>query len=140
MAFAVIFAFLQEVDARRVEDDRVARQEQGLEYEPPPVKPEHPLRWPSGEPVLNLYDEVYETGETNEELPAGKKSKYDIGPFVYFSFVTLTTLGYGDITPRPNAARMLAVYEAVIGQLFIAVLMAMLLGMYLAQWRDGSEE
>ncbi|MGF1470068.1 MAG: potassium channel family protein [Sandaracinaceae bacterium] len=44
----------------------------------------------------------------------------------YFSFVTLTTLGYGDIVPVAPAARTLAVLEAVIGQLYVAILIAWL--------------
>ena len=45
---------------------------------------------------------------------------------VYYSFVTLTTLGYGDITPHSEGARMLAYVEALIGQLYVAVLLARL--------------
>jgi nicotinamide riboside transporter PnuC len=48
----------------------------------------------------------------------------------YFSFVTLTTLGYGDITPVGLVARQLAMAEAIVGQLFIAVAIAWLVGMY----------
>ncbi|HOI12935.1 MAG TPA: ion channel [Methanoculleus sp.] len=46
--------------------------------------------------------------------------------FIYFSFVTLTTLGYGDITPVTDQARSLAVLEMVSGTLYIAVLIARL--------------
>lgn len=57
------------------------------------------------------------------------------GPFsqtsaIYFSFVTLATLGYGDIVPRADIARGLAVVEGVGGQLFLAVLVARLVGLY----------
>ena len=51
----------------------------------------------------------------------------------YFSLVTLSTLGYGDITPVTPLARSLASIEAVIGQLYIAVLVARLVGMHIAQ-------
>ncbi len=44
--------------------------------------------------------------------------------FIYYSFVTLTTLGYGDITPVSDAARTLAWMEALIGQLYLAVMVA----------------
>jgi hypothetical protein len=43
---------------------------------------------------------------------------------LYYSFVTLTTLGYGDITPVHSVARTLAYLEAVVGQLYLAVLIA----------------
>lgn len=48
---------------------------------------------------------------------------------VYFSFVTLATLGYGDITPRTNIARSLAVLEALVGMLYIAIFMARLVSL-----------
>jgi voltage-gated potassium channel len=47
---------------------------------------------------------------------------------IYFSFVTLTTLGYGDITPVEPVARALAYTEAIVGQLFIAILIGTLVG------------
>ena len=49
---------------------------------------------------------------------------------VYFSFVTLATLGYGDIVPASLGARSLAVLEAVFGQLYLAVLVARLVSIY----------
>ncbi len=51
----------------------------------------------------------------------------------YFSFVTLTTVGYGDIVPVSNVARMLAAMEAITGTLFLAVLIARLVAMYSAE-------
>ncbi len=44
--------------------------------------------------------------------------------WVYFSFVTLTTVGYGDITPVARAARSLAMLEALVGQLYPAIIIA----------------
>ena len=49
---------------------------------------------------------------------------------LYFSFATLTTLGYGDISPLSPLARIWAVFEAVCGTLFLAVLIARLVGVY----------
>jgi Na+/H+-dicarboxylate symporter len=49
---------------------------------------------------------------------------------VYFSFVTLTTMGYGDILPATRISRMLAATEAVIGQIYLAVLVARLVSLY----------
>jgi hypothetical protein len=48
----------------------------------------------------------------------------------YFSFVTLATLGYGDIVPRTEVARGLAIVEGVGGQLFLAVMVARLVSLY----------
>jgi hypothetical protein len=44
--------------------------------------------------------------------------------FIYYSFVTLSTVGYGDLTPRSNVARTLAWLEAVTGQVYLAVVIA----------------
>lgn len=54
---------------------------------------------------------------------------------LYFSFVTMTTLGYGDIVPATDAARLLAAMEAFTGQAYIAVLVAKLVGQYAAAGR-----
>lgn len=51
---------------------------------------------------------------------------------MYYSLVTLTTLGYGDITPASGPARMLSAMQALIGQLFIAIVVARLVGLHLA--------
>jgi hypothetical protein len=48
--------------------------------------------------------------------------------FLYFSFVTLTTLGYGDLTPLGDLARMLAVVEALVGQLYLVTVVALIVG------------
>jgi len=49
---------------------------------------------------------------------------------IYFSFVTIATLGYGDIVPRSDVARGLAIVEGVGGQLFLAVMVARLVSLY----------
>ena len=49
---------------------------------------------------------------------------------LYFSFVTLATLGYGDIVPRSDVARGLAIVEGIGGQLFLAVMVARLVSLY----------
>jgi hypothetical protein len=53
--------------------------------------------------------------------------------FLYYSFVTLTTLGYGDIVPHSPLARSLAAIEALLGQIYLTVLVAALVGMHLSQ-------
>jgi ion channel len=67
-----------------------------------------------------------------EQIRPGMFSASDLsrGGAIYFSFVTLATLGYGDIVPRTDVARGLAVVEGVGGQLFLAVLVARLLSLY----------
>jgi len=51
----------------------------------------------------------------------------------YYSFVTLTTVGYGDIGPVSPVARSLAITEAIVGQLYLVVLVASLVGMFLSE-------
>jgi len=53
--------------------------------------------------------------------------------FLYFSLTTLTTLGYGDITPLSPFAQIWSTLEAVVGTLYIALLVARLVGMYQSQ-------
>lgn len=53
--------------------------------------------------------------------------------FFYYSFITLTTLGYGDITPLSVPANSLSLLEAVIGQIYLTVLVAKLVGVHIAQ-------
>ena len=50
----------------------------------------------------------------------------------YYSYVTLATLGYGDINPVSPQARSLAITEAIVGQLYLVVMVAGLVGLRLA--------
>ena len=52
---------------------------------------------------------------------------------VYLSFVTLTTLGYGDITPQGPAAEVLVMLEAIIGQMYVPVFVTYLLSVHIGQ-------
>jgi hypothetical protein len=53
--------------------------------------------------------------------------------FLYYSFVTLSTLGYGDILPVTGPAKALAYIEAIVGQLYLTILVARLVGLHIAQ-------
>ena len=53
--------------------------------------------------------------------------------FLYFSFITLTSVGFGDLSPLGQYARSFAVFEGVVGQLYLAILVARLVGAHLAQ-------
>lgn len=55
------------------------------------------------------------------------------GTMMYYSFVTLTTLGYGDIYPASDVTRILAMLEATLGQLYLVILVARLVGLYTSQ-------
>jgi hypothetical protein len=58
--------------------------------------------------------------------------------FTYFSFVTIATLGYGDITPLTAAACSLSILEAIIGQIYLVVVVAWLVGMFVSQSIAGN--
>jgi len=53
--------------------------------------------------------------------------------FMYYSFVTLTSVGYGDIIPAAPSARLLAAWEAIFGQFYMAVLVARLVAIHIAR-------
>jgi voltage-gated potassium channel len=57
--------------------------------------------------------------------------------FRYFSLMTITTVGYGDVTPVGSIARGFAALEAVVGQLFLVILVSWLVGMYVSR-RSGN--
>ena len=59
----------------------------------------------------------------------GRQSMNGFNAF-YFSFITLSTVGYGDITPLSRIARWLAAMEAMTGMLYVAVLIARLVSLY----------
>lgn len=62
----------------------------------------------------------------------GAGTAFTISGGIYYSFVTLATLGYGDILPRSDAARGLAILEAVAGQLFLCVMVAYLVSRHVS--------
>jgi voltage-gated potassium channel len=74
--------------------------------------------------VFNVFPGSFRMPDNSMAIQSGG-IKHDM---FYFSVVTIATLGYGDIVPVSNLARMLAVVEAIVGQFFVAVVVAMLIG------------
>ena len=68
-------------------------------------------------------------------IPSDQDSWQAYGTIIYFSFVTLTTVGYGDVVPIHPFARALSNLEAIIGQLYPATLLARLVAQELEQRR-----
>ena len=68
----------------------------------------------------------------------GVQSHFSLALAIYYSFVTLTTLGYGDIVPRGEVARGLTVLEAIMGQLYLAVMIARLVSLYVSRESKGN--
>ncbi len=79
---------------------------------------------------------IYTLGDGGTETTIRELKKP--GTLMYFSFATLTTLGYGDIVPRSEVSRMLTTVEAVTAQLYVAVLIARLVGLHIAGPADQS--
>ena len=66
-------------------------------------------------------------------LSISEGSSRDTFQYIYFSFVTITTLGYGDIAPLTHKAGSLVILEAVVGQIYLVVVVAWLVGMYVSR-------
>ncbi|RLB67880.1 MAG: hypothetical protein DRH08_02540 [Deltaproteobacteria bacterium] len=56
--------------------------------------------------------------------------------FFYFSLITMTTVGYGDMSPVSTAARTCASLEAILGQIYLTILVARLVGMHLVHQKE----
>ena len=78
-----------------------------------------------------LVDQLTPGGAFSFNTNAGPRSINGFNAF-YFSFITLSTVGYGDITPVSRIARWLAAMEAMTGLLYVAVLIARLVSLYSA--------
>jgi hypothetical protein len=76
-----------------------------------------------------LVDQLTPGGAFSFNTSRGAQSMNGFTGF-YFSFITLSTVGYGDITPVSQAARLLAAMEAMTGLLYVAVLIARLVSLY----------
>lgn len=69
------------------------------------------------------------------QLPGRESASH----FIYFSFVTLATLGYGDITPKTEFAQRLAITEAIMGQFYGSLVVAYLLSVYISYRIRGGD-
>ena len=63
------------------------------------------------------------------KITASSSPDFILSRLNYFSFVTLATVGYGDIIPASHQAQMLSVFEAITGQLYLAILIARFVGL-----------
>jgi hypothetical protein len=84
--------------------------------------------------VLFYYVEVISPGSFNAP-PFGSREQ-SIQDFLYYSFVTLTTLGYGDMFPLGPVAQTLSYLEAVSGTIYLAILVGALVGAFYARERE----
>ena len=77
-------------------------------------------------------------GMTAEEAGIAKDALFQ--EFIYFSFVTLSTLGYGDVLPANLIGQNWAAMEAMVGQFFIAVVIARLVSVYTVEEEEDARE
>lgn len=80
---------------------------------------------------------AFQPGAFHMTIPIEGRTTPDWTDLLYYSFVTLLTVGYGDITPATRHARSLSILEALVGILFIAVLISRLVSMYRPRGEDG---
>ena len=71
-----------------------------------------------------------------------QSGSHGLPDFAYFSYITMATVGYGDLTPTTGLPRTMSVLDALVGQVFLVVLLARLVSMYRGPggWRRGLEE
>ena len=89
------------------------------------------LSWANGYAILNRHHP--------NSFSASVTPPSTVTAWTYFSFMTLTTVGYGDIVPAAPVARMLAMGEAVAGQLYLAVLLARLVALQVSNTVESAE-
>lgn len=67
-----------------------------------------------------------------DTISVDMQSAGGIDDMLYFSFITLTTIGYGDFSPTSNLGQKIAILEGLIGQFYIAIVMAILVGKFIS--------
>lgn len=90
--------------------------------------------------LLELYMPGSFTVQPAGAPPNGPHIHPDAGWLIYFSFTTMTTVGFGDVLPSSEVARSMSVLEAVIGQILLVVMMARLVGLHVAQVSAGKHK
>ncbi len=86
--------------------------------------------------IFYFFESIIHPGAFNGiTVDSGKQRFSDL---LYFSYITLSTLGYGDIIPVSPIARTLAYLEALFGQFYIAILVASFVGMHISTKRSKS--
>jgi voltage-gated potassium channel Kch len=84
--------------------------------------------------VHGLLEALYPGSYHADGPPLSARSEMSlVAVFQYFSTVTVTTVGFGDIVPVTPAARLATGLEAIVGQLYVAVVIATLVGRVVAR-------
>jgi voltage-gated potassium channel len=100
------------------------------------------ILWMSAYKLVSQLNPVDPTHPGAFAFTVGTMTPHPLSQFeaYYFSFITLTTVGYGDITPLSNGARTLAMMEAMTGTLYMAMLISRLVSLYSSQGSEVSGE
>lgn len=85
----------------------------------------------------NIYEIIYLLNSNSFKGIVSSNSQADL---LYFSYTTLTTVGYGDITPVVNIARIFANLESIAGIMYPAIYISRLVGIYSSQKGESSEQ
>ena len=64
------------------------------------------------------------------------KENPEIANFVYYSFITFTTIGYGDIAPLSHTSKLASVFFGISGQLYLTIIMALIIGKFLSKKKN----
>lgn len=84
--------------------------------------------------IYSLLETVQPGSFSFVEPPLGDTFVQDkVSDFTYFSNVTLTTLGYGDIVPLSRPAKMFSSLESIVGQLYVAIIIGRMVGLHISE-------
>ncbi len=83
--------------------------------------------------ILSNVFYIFTTGIANGTVNFGHTNDPKYFDYIYFGFITLTTVGYGDVIPAIPLTRSLAMLVSLSGQLYLAILVAMLVGKFLSK-------
>jgi len=99
------------------------------------------ILWMSAYMLVSRLNPVDPTHPGAFAFTVGATAPHPLSQFeaYYFSFITLSTVGYGDITPVSPGARTLAMMEAMTGTLYMAVLISRLVALYSSQGSESPE-
>jgi voltage-gated potassium channel len=89
--------------------------------------------------VINPHSFAFASASFGHIFEEHTRSEPQLMNFAYYSFATLTTTGFGDITPASGPSRTISVFEAIAGQFFIAVLIARLVSLEIVHSMRDSE-
>jgi hypothetical protein len=93
--------------------------------------------------IYILIGMIFATLDYGIELVSGsyfaQPGPHGTADFIYFSYITMATVGYGDLTPAPGLPRTTSALEALVGQIFLVVLVARLVAMYTPSFMRRAE-